>query len=41
MSYYGSTGFGIGQTPGGGYTDQMLKLTFDTNGVLAAWSKNY
>ncbi|MGA2787872.1 MAG: hypothetical protein ABSF60_10125 [Verrucomicrobiota bacterium] len=40
MSYYGSTGFSAGQTPGGGYNSEMLQLTFDTNGILAAWSKN-
>ena len=40
MSYYGSTGFGAGQTPGGGYSNQMLQLTFDTNGTLNAWSKS-
>jgi hypothetical protein len=41
MSYYGSNGFGAGQTPGGGYNNQMLQLTFDTNGTLIAWSKTY
>ena len=41
MSYYGSTGFGAGQTPGGGYSNQMLQLTFDADGKLIAWSKNY
>jgi hypothetical protein len=42
MSYYGSNhGLGAGQTPGGGYNNQMLQLTFDTNGTLIAWSKNY
>ena len=41
MSYYGSAGFSTGQTPGGGYNNQMLQLTFDTNGTLIAWSKNY
>jgi hypothetical protein len=41
MSYYGNNGFGAGQTPGGGYNNQMLQLTFDTNGTLIAWSKNY
>ena len=40
MSYYGSTGLGAGQTPGGGYNDQMLQLTFDTDGKLTAWLKN-
>ena len=41
MSNYGNNGFGAGQTPGGGYNDQMLQLTFETNGTLTAWSKNY
>ena len=41
MSYYGSNGFGAGQTPGSGYNDQMLQLTFGTNGTLIEWSKNY
>ena len=42
MSYYGNNhGLGAGQTPGGGYNNQMLQLTFDTNGTLIAWSKNY
>ena len=40
MSYYGSTGFGAGQTIGSGCNSQMLQLTFDTNGTLTAWSKN-
>jgi hypothetical protein len=41
MSNYGNNGFGAGQNPGGGYNEQMLQLTFDTNNTLAAWSKNY
>jgi len=41
MSNYGNNGFGAGQTPGSGYNDQMLQLTFDTNSTLSAWSKNY
>ena len=41
MSYYGSTGFGAGQTVGAGINSQMLQLTFDTDGKLTAWSKNY
>jgi hypothetical protein len=40
MSYYGSTGFSTGQTPGGGYNNEMLQLTFDVDGKLTAWSKN-
>jgi hypothetical protein len=42
MAYYGSShGLGAGQTPGGGCNNQMLQLTFDTNGTLIAWSRNY
>jgi hypothetical protein len=41
MSYYGDTGFGAGQTIGTSRNDQMLQLTFDPNGKLTAWSKNY
>ena len=41
MSYYGSTGFTGNQTASPGGNDQMLQLTFGTNGVLSAWSKNY
>jgi hypothetical protein len=41
MSYYGSTGFGAGQTIGPTFNSQMLQLTFDTDGQLTAWSKNY
>jgi hypothetical protein len=39
--YGGNTGFGVGQTVGTGYSDRVLKLTFSTNNVLSAWSKNY
>jgi hypothetical protein len=42
MSYYGSNhGFGAGQAIGSGFNNQMLQLTFDPNGKLIAWSKNY
>jgi len=41
MSYYGNNGFGAGQTIGTSRNDQMLQLTFGTNGTLTAWSKNY
>jgi hypothetical protein len=41
MSYYGNHGFGAGQTIGSSGNDQMLQLTFDTDGKLTAWSKNY
>jgi hypothetical protein len=37
----GNTGFGVGQTVGTGYSDRILTLTFTTNNVLAAWSRNY
>ena len=39
--YGGNTGVGVGQTVGTGYSDRVLTLTFGTNNVLAAWSKNY
>ena len=39
--YGGNTGVGVGQTVGTGYSDRVLTLTFSTNNVLAAWSKNY
>lgn len=39
--YGGNTGVGVGQTVGTGYSDRVLTLTFSTNHVLAAWSKNY
>jgi hypothetical protein len=41
MSYYGSTGFNTGQTIGPSFNSEMLQLTFDTDGKLTAWSKNY
>lgn len=37
----GNAGFGVGQTVGTGYSDRVLTLTFGTNNVLTAWSKNY
>jgi hypothetical protein len=37
----GNTGVGVGQTVGTGYSDRVLTLTFGTNNVLTAWSKNY
>ena len=36
-----NNGFGAGQNISPGFNDQYLQLTFDTNGVLNAWSKNY
>jgi hypothetical protein len=42
MGYPGmNNGFGMGQNFSPGYSDRCLQLTFDTNGVLSAWSKNY
>ena len=41
MSYYGNNGFGANQAIGSGFNSQMLQLTFDTNGTLIAWSRNY
>jgi hypothetical protein len=41
MSAYGNNDFGAAQTIVSGYNNQMLQLTFYTNGKLAAWSKNY
>jgi hypothetical protein len=39
--YGGGTGVGVSQSVGSGYSDRSLKLTFDTNGRLSNWSKNY
>ena len=39
--YTGGVGVGVGQSVGSGYRDKILTLTFGTNNVLAAWSKNY
>jgi hypothetical protein len=37
-----NNGFGVGPNiRPGGLSDRYLQLTFDTNGVLSAWSKNY
>src|SRR5580692_3581299 len=33
-------GVGVGQSIGSGSSDKTLKLTFGTNNVLTAWSKN-
>jgi len=41
MSNYGNNGFGASQTIGPTFNNQMLQLTFDTDGQLTAWSKNY
>jgi len=37
----GNAGFGVDQTIGTGYRNRVLTLTFGTNNVLAAWSRNY
>ncbi|MGA9453274.1 MAG: hypothetical protein WBW41_18255, partial [Verrucomicrobiia bacterium] len=39
--YTGGVGVGVGQTTGSAYPDRILTLTFGTNQVLAAYSKNY
>ncbi len=40
--FYGSNaGVGVGTTVPAGSQDRALRLTFDTNGRLSAWSKNY
>jgi len=39
--YTGPVGVGVGQTTGSAYPDKILTLTFGTNQVLAAYSKNY
>ena len=36
----GAVGVGVGQSIGPGYYEKTLKLTFGTNNVLTAWSKN-
>ena len=36
-----NNGFGVGQNINPGFSDRYLQLTFDANGVLTAWSKNY
>lgn len=37
----GGTGVGVSQSVGSGRSDKILTLTFGTNNVLAAWSRNY
>ena len=39
--YTGGVGVGVGHSVGSGYPDKILTLTFGTNQVLAAYSKNY
>lgn len=37
----GAVGVGMSQSVGSGSSDRTLTLTFGTNNVLTAWSKNY
>ena len=39
--YTGGVGVGMGHTTGSAYPDRILTLTFGTNQVLTAFSKNY
>jgi len=39
--YTGGVGVGVGHTTGSAYPDRILTLTFGTNLVLVAYSKNY
>jgi len=39
--YTGGVGVGVGHTTGSAYPDRILTLTFGTNQVLTAFSKNY
>jgi hypothetical protein len=39
--HHSATGFGVGQTIGGGYSDRVLRLTFGPDNRLVSWSKNY
>jgi hypothetical protein len=36
-----NNGFGAGPNINPAFNNQYLQLTFDSNGVLANWSKNY
>jgi len=36
-----NNGFGAGPNPPPGFSNRYLQLTFDRNGVLTGWSKNY
>src|SRR6266581_1008248 len=33
--------FGVGQSVGGGYSDRVLRLSFDPDGKLENWTRNY
>ncbi|MBC8096326.1 MAG: hypothetical protein H7Y43_10975 [Akkermansiaceae bacterium] len=37
----GGAGVGVGQSVGTGRRDRVLRLTFDTENRLTAWSNNY
>jgi hypothetical protein len=37
----GHSGVGVGQSVSTGFDDKVLRLTFDADNKLAAWSKNY
>lgn len=39
--FSGPAGVGIVNSTGPTYYEQKLRLTFDTNGLLSAWSKKY
>jgi len=39
--YGGGAGVGVSQSVGSGYSDRSLKLTFDTDGRLSNWARNY
>lgn len=39
--FSGPVGVGASQSVGSSYRDLILTLTFQTNNVLSAWSKNY
>jgi hypothetical protein len=38
---HSATGFGVGQTFGGGYRDVVLRLTFSPDNRLISWVRNY
>lgn len=40
-SYGSNGGVGVGHTTSSGYDDKVLRLTFDQENKLSAWTKNY
>ena len=38
---HGGVGLGVGQTVGGGYSDRVLRLTFDPDNYLISWASGY